>query len=433
MWKRTSPAARLATCAASGALCSLLAAPASAAPLRAGFAVASLPAPEGGPLAGYGGLRTRTARGLADPPEARVLVLESEELRVALVALDLVIIRPALRDALLGPARDLDIDALLVLATHTHAGPGGYMPGFLAERITAGGYVTGALEGIAAAAREALEKATARLAPARAASARGSLVLAENRRRANGPRETDLPVLRLDVAGSSAPVAVFSYGMHATVLSPSNRRYSADWVGAARDALEARGWRPLFVAGPLGDQGPASELGPLWSGDAGLEAQQAREVGAAVAESVHVLARDLEPRADARLAALERWQEVPALRVRRFCALWWFSPFVRGSLRRFLSERVPIQALRVGEARFVALPAEPASSLGAAIRERAAPGSVPFVLAHANDWLGYAVSREEYAQGGYEACLSFYGPGLGEWLVDGATRALDELEARSDE
>ena len=55
------------------------------------------------------------------------------------------------------------------------------------------------------------------------------------------------------------------------------------------------------------------------------------------------------------------------------------------------------------------------------------------MLAHANDWLGYALSREEYAQGGYEACLSFYGPGLGEWLVDGATRALDELEARSDE
>jgi hypothetical protein len=150
--------------------------------LRAGLAVSALPAPENGPLAGYGGLRDRRAGDLADPPQARALVLEQGELRVALVVLDLVIMRPALRDALLSHAEPLDVDSLLLVATHTHSGPGGYIPGFLAERVTAGGHVPGTAEALVEAARSALEQAVADLAPVRAASGSGTLALAVNRR-----------------------------------------------------------------------------------------------------------------------------------------------------------------------------------------------------------------------------------------------------------
>ena len=37
--------------------------------LRAGYGRAPLPAPDGGPLAGYGGLFDRNAEGVADPPK----------------------------------------------------------------------------------------------------------------------------------------------------------------------------------------------------------------------------------------------------------------------------------------------------------------------------------------------------------------------------
>ncbi len=181
--------------------CALSAAPARAPlaqELRAGFGVSALPAPENGPLAGYGGLRDRRAQELADPPQARALVLDQGELRVALVALDLVIMRPALRDALLAPGQALGVDSLVLVATHTHSGPGGYMPGFLAERVTAGGHVPGTGEALVDAARAALEKAVADLAPVRAASGSGALTLAVNRRRRDGPAETELPVLLLD-------------------------------------------------------------------------------------------------------------------------------------------------------------------------------------------------------------------------------------------
>jgi hypothetical protein len=426
VWQSPS---RLAGLALFAALAGAPAGASEADELRVGFAATALPAPDGGPLAGYGGLRDRKASGMADPPEARALVLERGEQRIAIVTLDVVLVRPALRDALLEPVRALDVDALLLVATHTHSGPGGYMRGFLAERFTSGSFVPDALDALADAALDALTRAVATLAPARAASASGELELAANRSFDDGARETALPVLRLDRDGEP-PVLVFAYGMHPTVRSRASRVYSADYVGDARRALAERGWTPLYLPGPLGDQGPTSALGPLDSGDPALEARQSAEAGGALAAAVHALAAEMRPTPNAPLAALERWSEAPPLRLRRFCSLWWIGPFVRGSLSRFVSPRVPIHALRIGQVRLLALPAEPSAELGRELRARVAPGALPLVVAHANDWLGYALTREEYRRGSYEACLSFHGPGFGEWLVENAAAALLALEER---
>lgn len=405
-----------------------LAAPAAGQELRAGFAVTPLPTPLGGPLAGYGGLRDRDATGLRDAPEARALVLESGDLRVAIVTLDLVIMRGALRDAILARSEGLALDTLLAVATHTHSGPGGYVPGFWAERITAGSLRVGALEELADAAAKSLQQAVDDLAPARVAVAQGRLDRARNRRDADGLNETALPVLRID-RPNRPRIAVFAYGMHPTVLSAGRLDYSADYIGETRRSLAERDWLALFLPGPLGDQGPSSELGPLGSNDPELEDRQLEEIGGALADAVLATAEPLTPR-PAPLLAREGWHQPPRVRVRRFCALWWLSPLVRGSLADFLSSQVPFVALGVGDARLLGLPAELSAALGDELRARVPAPRVPFVVAHANDWLGYAVTRRRYKQGGYEACLSFHGRGLGSWLVESGAGLLDGLDAR---
>ena len=187
--------------------------------LRAGFGIAPLPTPDGGPLAGYGGLRDRNAEGVLDAPEARALVLDRAGLRVALVVLDLIIIRPSLRDELLELAPDLGVDAVILSATHTHSGPGAFVPGWLAERVVSGSYDPETPARIARSAGRAMERAVADLAPARVASSSNTLDLARNRRVIDGPAETALPVLRIDADGSP-PILVFAYGAHPIVLSP---------------------------------------------------------------------------------------------------------------------------------------------------------------------------------------------------------------------
>ncbi len=65
------------------------------------------------------------------------------------------------------------------------------------------------------------------------------------------------------------------------------------------------------------------------------------------------------------------------------------------------------------------------------MRALAPGGTVPFVLAHANDWIGYVVEQERYASGGYEACLAFHGPELADWLVAESEETLRLLAGRT--
>ena len=402
--------------------------PATGSELRAGFGVAPLPVPANGVLAGYGGLHDRRAREVLDPPEARALLLERDGLRIAVIAMDLLIARPRLHAGVLAAVPHLDLDALLLVATHTHSGPGGYISGRVAGRLTGGSFQRGTREALVRSARDALQRAADELAPARVDGATAKLDLARNRRDHAGPHETALPVLRFAFADGRPPILLFAYGAHPVVLSPRSHAYSADYVGAARVALETHGWRALFLPGPLGDQEPASALGDLWPREVEKQKAQVLEVGTRLAEAVARQVRALpsarlDRRAGPTLRLRTHWIEPPPARIRRFCTIWWLSPFVRGSLRGFLSKRAPIQIIELGTARIVALPAEPTSALGEALRGRLDAHGPLFVVAHANDWLGYVVEAERYRRGGYEACLSFYGPDFGATLVHEAAVA----------
>ncbi|HXZ85844.1 MAG TPA: hypothetical protein VEI82_10165, partial [Myxococcota bacterium] len=189
--------------------------------------------------------------------------------------------------------------------------------------------------------------------------------------------------------------------------------------------------RAIFVPGPLGDQEPAADVGALASAERQREVMA--EFGRRFAGEVDRAARALAPRADGevRLVAHERWVATPPPKLRSFCSLWWLSPLVGSSLEAFVSRRVPFQALRVGGAELVTVPAEPISVVGARLRANLPAGLTPFVVAHANDWLGYVVDAPTYRRGGYESCLCFFGPTSADWLVDAVAETSRELDARA--
>lgn len=395
--------------------------------LEAGAGVADLPASPGTPLGGYGGLRDRIATGTLDPPQARALLLASRELRVALIAVDIVIVTPAIRDQVVERIRALAVDTLLIAATHTHSGPGGYMPGWLAARVTAGRYDPSMPGRIAEAAALAVERAARDLRPARVGWAEGHLDLARNRHSGNETDETALPVLRVDRSDGEPVVALYSYGCHPVVLSPRNLEYSADYVGAARALLDERVGTAIFLPGPLGDQNPESGLGELWPDDREEMRAQLREVGERVATAVRDTYARIETEGRVPLQTYETWVETPPVKLRRWSALWWFRPFTKHSVVSFLSQQTVFQTIRLGDALLIGFPAEINSALGGATREAVPAGFVPIPIAHANDWLGYGVSSEAYRRGGYEASLSFFGEEFGPWLVERATATFRPL------
>jgi hypothetical protein len=397
--------------------------------LRAGFGVAALPTPENAPLAGYGGLRDRRAEGVSDPPEARALVLERGDLRVALIAVDLVIVRPALRDPLIEEGRQMGVDSVILVATHTHSGPGGYLEGWLSERITGGDYDPASPERLVRAAARAMARAVGDLRPARVGAALGQCDLSENRRDGAKQQSRNVPVLRIEDRRGSARRALFAYGAHPTVLSPKSRMYSADYPGAARAWLEKQGWESVFLPGALGDQGPRTEPGPSWPDDVAVQEIQKETMGRRLGETVLAALEQATPAAHVPLHAVERWVELPPARFRRGCLVWWLGPVLGRPLRAFLSPRVPIHAIRVGNTVFLGVPAEPTMRVGERLRAQVPQGEVAFVVSHANDWIGYVVTADGYRQGGYEACFSFHGPDFADWLVAEATETLRLLAA----
>jgi hypothetical protein len=370
-----------------------LAASAPAQELRVGFGAVALPAPIGGGLAGYGGLSDRRAAGQLDPVEARALVFEREKLRVGLIALDVLIVVPEVRAPLENARERLDLDGLIVAATHTHSGPGGWAHHTLAERVTGASHVAGSAGAIGRAGLLALEHAIDDLAPAQVASGTRQLELAQNRHSPEGPHETALRLLRIDRA-HAGPLALLLYGAHPTVVPPEVDAYSADWPGAARAHLAEHGWQALVLTGGLGDQRPGQ----------GLQA--------------------LTPRAEAPLmhARIEVPQPEPDNRFP--CALWWLGPLAHGGARALWPERISFQSLRIGEARLLAIPAEPTSAAAAQLRGLEESSTNPWVIAFADAWLGYLVDHTTYRRGGYEACLSLLGRDGIDWVTDHASRSL---------
>lgn len=398
--------------------------------LLAGAATASIETPVGAPLGGYGGLSERRSTGTLDLPEARALVLDDGAVRLALVSLDIVIVRPALRDAIVSYGASLDIPHVVVVATHTHSGTGGYLEGLLPSRLAGGGRDAQARARIVRAAEDALARAAGSLAPTHIGVGRGRCDLAHNRRREDGPREHDLPVIRF-VRDDGTPLALlFAYGVHGVMLGPANHSASADLIGVARRTLDARFGTSLFLPGPLGDQNPFAGGHGGWPEEIDAQVANRDAAGARLASAVAAAADAIAPERDARLAVARHEAPVPSLDLADRSLLWWFSPVLGDVLAHCFSRQAAFYAVDIGAARLLSVPAEPSSTLGDALRRAAGPDRVPIAVAHADDWLGYALTAEDYETGGYEAGMSFFGRGFGPWLVEQSGRAAHLLDTK---
>jgi neutral ceramidase len=398
----------------------------AALPLRAGAALVKIETPEGAPLAGYSdrGPGNRHQGELA-PVEARALVMAGAggRPRVGLVVIDILIVTPTLREAIRERAAPLELDGLIVAATHTHSGPGGYVESWVGEAGLMGWYDAAVLRALTAAAGSALEYATRALAPAAVGVAiASSPSLAENRRHPGGPTDPSIPVLRVDGASGVAIATLFSLAAHPTILRPDNASLSPDYPGAARARIEAeRGGVALFVAGPLGDQKPRSTL-PAGA-DASARERSARELGERLGTLVVQAAELASPASDAPVGFAEIRFPPPPIDVRGACAGWVFAPLFHIAARLTLASESVLAAARFGGLRVLASPYELGVEVAARIRSRVAGPLM--LIAHANDWLGYLLEPADFEAGGYESCLAFHGDQAAPPFADAAVQVLE--------
>jgi Neutral/alkaline non-lysosomal ceramidase, N-terminal len=368
--------------------------------LSAGAAEVPFVLPERVPIGGFARFSYESVPP-AGPVGARALVLASPGCKVALASAELLLVPEELEAAVEARVADLGLNGIVLAATHTHAGPGGYWDHAVGERIATGPFDPKVRDAIVAAIADAIRGAAGALAPARVAVARDA---ADDlaRSRSGGLEDAPITALRID-RPDGAPVAeVTVFAAHATLLGKRNRAISGDWPGRFL-ARGAHGMR-LFLQGALGDQsadGPSSSRGP----DA---------YAAALSERVDALAfgtPDAAPPVAFAAAALALPDAEPGAA----------PALLRPAARNVLSGADPhrgrdarVEALRIGPALLVAVPAEPVARVASRWREGLPDGTA--VVSLGGGYLGYVEAPERMADGAGETARTYYGPALADRL-----------------
>ncbi len=231
--------------------------------IKVGLAQADITPPIGGYTTGYTAAEPTT--GVHDPVSARVVVLKSAQVTVALVSCDLCIYNSAwLHEAM--PA--LGIDTLLLMNTHTHAGPKMSQADFPSVEQPWSKTVD---ERILDAIREAHDN----LFTGFFAASESQIQLGYNRliQRGNyaityfenperipyGEVDPQVGVIRVTDADNKLRAVLVQYACHPVVLGPRNRMISADYPGVMRDQVEAKlgdDVMCVFIQGGAGDINP---------------------------------------------------------------------------------------------------------------------------------------------------------------------------------
>lgn len=433
-------------------------APAAAATFKAGAARIDITPPPGLPMYGFFERikNHQLASGTLDPLYARVLVLETDEKRLALVTLDLGrTFNELWLDHLRSAARNNShIDCLIVAASHTHSGPN-ILDAHPDEETAVWQNTT--LDNIILA----IQRATERLVPARIGAGYGQTYgqgyIGYNRRqlRSDGsvsmlwsnpsqiptePVDPVVTVVRIDDSAGGPLAILVNYACHPVVLGADNLKYSADFVGVMLKTVEgAFGDKPIcmFLQGADGDINPYYASVPVGQGAIEKLDWTGRQLGTEAIRLVQsILTRDSPT------SSLDFAEDAIVFPVR-----WDSEKFREGLLRvngpaifqdhadLFVATPPPSTlTLRVTtllinkQIAFVGMPGEPFVEFQVDLRARC-PVRDCMLLGYTNGYFDYFPTILAASQGGYGADDSdtYVAIGAGERMLDHALIRIHEM------
>jgi hypothetical protein len=425
---------------------------------KAGVSKVDITPPPGLPMYGYMD-RTQLSTGTLDPLYARILVIEVEGKRLALITLDLGrTFGPAslarLRKQL---AQGSGISYLLITASHTHSGPN-ILDEYPSNQTPA--WETADLDRIA----KGVEEARQREVEAQLGTGFGSVYIGHNRRRVNpdgtvtmfwqnpnkvptSPLDPTVSVLRVDTTDGKPLAILVNYACHPVVFGPDNLEYSADYVGVMARTVEqsvgdATGGRPLclFLQGGDGDINPYYEGTPRSAG--GIEkrdwtGEQLGAEAARVAKTIHtepVQAPSLQFAEDTLTFAV-RWDAQKF----RHGMLATYGPKVYEDHAELLNSDSPPRELALAvttillnrKIALMGMPGEPFVDFQINWRDRC-PVPSAFFVGYANGYYDYLPTVRAATEGGYGAADSntYMAVGTGERMVNHALMRIYEMLGR---
>jgi len=321
--------------------------------LRAGWAKRPITPPVGTPLGGYSGRAGgKNSTGVRDELYVRALALSDGVDVAVLVGSDMLIIPPNLSGAVrekVAAGAGLSERQILFNASHTHCGPGAFMPGLI-SRISGGDFDPGLIDMLVARFTEAVLEALDRLEPAALAS--GSVDAPQyirNRVRDGAPVDPELSFLIVRQDGGDT-VCLASYSAHPTIFGARMMEFSAEYPGELMRFIEAEtDMEAHYLGGAVGSMAPRA---PEGDDEDGRVVAMGRALGRLILEN----SGDLEFRNALDIASVGIPVGMPEFQLRpsEKHPNWRVSPF----LARFagLKREGWIHGVRVGDLFFAGMP-----------------------------------------------------------------------------
>ena len=419
----------------------------------------------GAPLAGFAA-REDVSVGIHDDLFARALVLENDSAALALVSVDVL----ALPGDFIKRVRDvihqrsgLRQDSVMIASTHTHAGPVTIKTFFNPEESVDQAYMDSLAEAVAECVVTARRERMAARVGVGAGRVEG---IGVNRRSQNMlPVDEEIGIVKVEDEGGRARAVLINYACHPTVLGSNNLLVTGDFPNFAVERIEESlgpdGFA-MFVNGTQGNisMGHSSELSAIGVITPGRTFERAAELGHLLADATLAALPRIETsdaptlgarsmsvnlplkkypavaetaqalrEADNQLASLcadgASAEQVMRAKTNRLYAS--ITNFYARETQALPDGRLPIelQGLRVGDAIFVAIPAEVFVEMGLRLKRRAAQQT--FIVGIANGYIGYLPTRAAYEEGGYEVVSAKCAAEAEETLIQKALELEEQL------
>lgn len=428
--------------------------------LTAGIGKVCISPSPGAPLAGFAA-RQGVATGVHDDLFARALTLENGETALAIVSVDVLALPGAFVErvrAAINARAGISPDAVMIAATHTHAGPVTITTFFNPDESLDAAY----MDRLAEAIVESVAKAWRERFPARVGVGAGRVAgIGVNRRTPDKlPVDEEIGIIKVEDAGGRTRAVLMNHACHPTVLGPDNLLVTGDFPAFAIERVETAlgaGSLAMFTNSTQGNisVGHSSELSAIGVVTPGRTFERAAELGGRLAEIALAALPEIETTGAPQLAALGMPLDLPLKKLpplakaaealgaaearlaRMESSLAPPEEINRAKSERLyasithfyaketsaLNGRLPIelQGVRIGGAVFIAVPAEVFVEIGLQIKQRSPHRA--FIVGIANGYIGYLTTAAAHEAGGYEVVSSKVAPEAEGVLID-ATLAL---------
>ena len=414
---------------------------ASGAELKAGVARLDITPPlrMKATLGGYGARMNKPATGIHDRVFAKALVLSDGTKRVALVTADMLGFPPTFKRAVLkalGP-EDWKAEQVMLLPSHSHTSieMSAINPKNILKIPQLGLFQKELFDLTVSNLAKVIAEAAKRLEPVIVGT--GSARLKgwnRNRRKGNAVVDDALTITRLDKTDGTPIAVLVNWTAHPTFMDDVDMMWSGGWPGHMQRTLEAligAGVTVMYYNGAEGDQSPVARPD---SGQSNWE--KAERYGRELALVVRPHWAKVKTAPDARLdCGLERIKLPKAAYHPDFMKTGG-SEYGLGAeiMDTMLAVLIPqlsaVGYVRLGDLLIVGIPGELAAELGRTVKAkvRETTGAAhPTIGGLANEWISYIISAEQYAKGGYESSVSFYGPTLAETVTHAAVSGASKL------